>query len=187
VLKLLSLRLVTSLVALSGILSLGAYGTYSAFTDTTTDAGNSFGSGTVKITDDDAGSAIFSVAGLVPSATVQKCINVTNAGTVPFANVALSGTASGLLAPALNVVVDRGTGATGGSAGSCTGFSVAQAGIVTATLDAFPSLAAPVNDATGWGVGATKSYRISVTLDSLAGNVLQGKLANLDLAWTASS
>ena len=54
-----SFRLAASAAALSVIVGAGAYGTYSAFTDTTDNTGNTFAAGTIDITDDDAGTSMF--------------------------------------------------------------------------------------------------------------------------------
>jgi predicted ribosomally synthesized peptide with SipW-like signal peptide len=183
-----SFRLAASAAALSVIVGVGAYGTYSAFSDTTDNTGNTFAAGTIDITDDDGGTAMFTLSGMLPGQTATRCINVSNVGTSPFANVALSGAVGGTgLATSLTVVVDRGTGATGGAAFSCTGFTLVTANIVTGALSAFPTSAAPVNDATGWTPGAVKSYRFTVTLPSTAPQTAQGQNATLAVTWTASS
>jgi predicted ribosomally synthesized peptide with SipW-like signal peptide len=181
-------RLAASAAALSVIVGAGAYGTYSAFTDTTDNTGNTFAAGTIDITDDDAGTAMFTLTGMLPGSTATRCINVSNVGTSPFANVALSGAVGGTgLATALTAVVDRGTGAGGGATFSCTGFASVTANIVTGALSAFPTVAAPVNDAVGWAPAAVKSYRFTVTLPSTASQTAQGQTATLAVTWTASS
>jgi Camelysin metallo-endopeptidase len=181
--RILSLKVLASIAALSVFGAVGAWGTYSAFTDTTGSTGSTFSSGTVHITDDDAGSALFALTGMVPGVSSVKCINVTNAGDVPFSNVALSAATSGTLAGALQVTIDKGTGATGGA----SNFVQGTAGIVSGLLSALPSAGAPQNDAAAWNAGDTRSYRVTVKLDPLAANSFQGKTASLDLTWTASS
>lgn len=185
--RILSLRILLSVAALSVFGAVGAWGTYSAFTDTTGTSGSTFSSGTVRITDDDAGSSLFSLTGLIPGLVNIKCINVTNAGDVPFSNVALSASTTGTLGGALQVTIDKGTGATGGAAGSCTNFVQGTAGIVSGLLNALPTSGSPANDASTWNPGDVRSYRITVKVDPLAGNTFQGKTAGLDLTWTASS
>ena len=64
-----SLRLAASAAALSVIVGAGAYGTYSAFTDTTDNTGNTFAAGTIDITDDDAGTSMFTLTGMLPGTT----------------------------------------------------------------------------------------------------------------------
>jgi hypothetical protein len=185
--RILSLRVLASIAALSLFGAVGAWGTYSAFTDTTGTSGSTFSAGTVKITNDTAGSTLFSLTGLIPGFSLSKCINVTNAGDVPFSNVALSASATGVLGAALSVTIDKGTGATGGASSSCANFNQTSAGIVSGLLNALPTLAAPQNDNSTFNAGDTKSYRVTVKLDPLATNTYQGKTASLDLTWTASS
>jgi predicted ribosomally synthesized peptide with SipW-like signal peptide len=183
----LSLRVLASIAALSLFGAIGVWGTYSAFTDTTQSSGSTFSSGTVHITDDDAGSAMFALTGMVPGTTSAKCINVTNAGDVPFSSVALSAASSGALAGALQVTIDKGTGATGGASSSCASFSSTATGVVSGLLNALPTSAAPFDDSSSWAVSAVRSYRVTVKLDPLASGTYQGKTASLDLTWTASS
>ena len=185
--RILSLKVLASIASLSVFGAVGAWGTYSAFTDTTGTTGSTFSSGTVRIADDDAGSALFGLTGLIPGVSATKCINVTNAGDVPFSNVALGATATGALAGALQVTIDKGTGATGGAANSCANFAQGTAGLVTGLLNALPTVAAPHDDASAWNAGVTRSYRVTVKLDPAAANTFQGKTAGLDLTWTASS
>ncbi|WP_445148755.1 TasA family protein [Baekduia sp. Peel2402] len=185
--RILSLKVLASIASLSVFGAVGAWGTYSAFTDTTGTTGSTFSSGTVRVTDDDAGSALFGLTGLIPGVSATKCINVTNAGDVAFSNVALSATATGTLGGALQVVIDKGTGATGGASNSCTNFVQGTAGLITGLLNALPTVGSPQNDGSAWNPGDTRSYRVKVTLDPLAANSFQGKTAGLDLTWTASS
>ena len=90
-------------------------------------------------------------------------------------------------APPYWLWVHRGTGAGGGATASCTGFTSVTPNIVTGALSAFPTTAAPVNDATGWTLAAVKSYRFVVTLPSTAPQTAQGQNATLAVTWTASS
>lgn len=185
--RILTLRVLASIAALSVFGAVGAWGTYSAFTDTTSASGSTFSSGTVHITDDDAGTALFALTGLVPGASAVKCVNVTNSGDVPFSGVALSAAASGALAGALQVTIDKGTGAAGGASSSCASFVPTAAGLVSGLLNALPTAASPQDDNSAWPVGETRSYRVTVKLDPLALGTFQGKTASLDLTWTASS
>jgi hypothetical protein len=184
--QLLTARVLASVAAVASFGAFGAYGTYSAFTSTTQASGSEFAAGTVSITDDDAGNKLFQLTGMVPGTTETKCINVKNAGDVPFADVKLDVAATGDLAPALKVSVDRGSAATGGSALSCTNFVQSAGNIVNGLLSVLTGNS-PISDASGWTANATKSYRVTVTLDPLAGALYQGKTAQLNLTWTAST
>ncbi len=52
-----------------------------AFVATTTNEGNSFNAGSVTLTDDDAGNAMFEVTGMVPGEDVVECIEVSYEGS----------------------------------------------------------------------------------------------------------
>lgn len=181
-------RVIASVLALAVLVGVGVYGTYSAFTDTTDNNDNGFAAGTIDITDDDAGTAAFAVDGLRPGDSATRCINVLNAGSLTFSNVAFSGLPGGDgLADVLTVDVDRGSGATGGRTASCSGFAALDGDIVTGRLSAFPPLGRPVDDGADWVPGASKSYRVTVTLPPSATNSAQGRTATLELRWDASS
>ncbi len=74
--------LLTALIV--GVLgSLAAFGTYSAFTATTTNSGNSFAAGTVAIQDDSGlGSALVSLTNQGPGASVTKCLRIKYTGSL---------------------------------------------------------------------------------------------------------
>ncbi len=74
---LLSLLLVGALGAVAGI------GTFSAFSATTVNAGNTFDAGTVVINDNDANSAMYNITAAKPNDVVVRCIRVTYAGSLP--------------------------------------------------------------------------------------------------------
>ncbi len=52
-----------------------------AFTATTDNTGNAFNAATIALTDDDGGTAMFNVTGMVPGDTAEGCITVTYTGT----------------------------------------------------------------------------------------------------------
>nr|WHW29315.1 hypothetical protein [uncultured bacterium] len=103
-----------------------------AFSDTTANTGNTFASGSVIITDDDTGSAMFTASGMTPGTPVVNCITVTYSGSLVPADIRLYGTTSGALAPYLDTTIEVGTG---GSFNSCAGFSGAN--IYTGLLSDF--------------------------------------------------
>jgi len=155
---------------------VGVPATFSAFSGTTADPGNSFAAGTVTLADNDSGSAMLAMAGMQPGSSDTSCVTVTSTGTLPSL-VRLYGTTGGTgLDAFLNVVVTRGTGAAGFD--DCTGFTPdatdwigSGAGVVYAgTLAAFPDAwAAGVQDPRpsvpeAWTTGESHSYRFAVTL-----------------------
>ena len=154
-------------------------GTFSAFSSTTDNNGNTFAAGSVTIADNDAGSALYTVSNAKPGGSTASCILLTYSGTLD-ADVKLY-TSSSVNAFASNVdlTVEKGTGS--GAFPSCTGFS-AQSTIYSGTLANFAStknsyangiLAFP-GAQTKWGAGDTLVYRFTVTLNAATPNSAQG-------------
>lgn len=104
-----------------------------AFTSTTDNTANSFSSGSVVLTDDDTGSAMFTATAMTPGVPVVRCITLTYSGSLTPANIRMYGTSSGSLATYLNTTIEVGTG---GSFASCTGFTSTST-IYTGTLANF--------------------------------------------------
>ena len=110
---LLSLLLVGALGAVAGI------GTFSAFSATTVNAGNTFDAGTVAISDNDADSAMYTITDAAPGDVVSACIQVTYTGSLD-STVALYGSAVGAIGQYVDLTVEKGTGMAGFP--DCTGF-----------------------------------------------------------------
>ncbi|MGI9613916.1 MAG: hypothetical protein ACR2QO_13485 [Acidimicrobiales bacterium] len=94
-----------------------------AFTDNTVNTGSSFATNTVVLTDDDAGSALFTATGMTAGSSVVECIVVTYSGTQLPAPVRMFGTTTGGLDTYLDTTIEIGSG---GSFGSCAGFTPAS-------------------------------------------------------------
>lgn len=166
-----------------GLLASGALvwqASYAAFTATTDNTGNSWSTGTVVLADNDGGSALWTTAGLGPlehGSTDTSCITVSYSGNLA-ATIDLSATASGTLAPDLDVVIETGTGAQA----DCSDFTGGTA-LWSGTLDAMPAGLAALPDWTVTGPEA-KAYRITWTV---AGTAAQNETAAAALTWTATS
>jgi len=179
--------LVTALAALALVGMLVVRTTQAAFTAATSNEPNSFTAGTVVLTDDDEGEAMFEVAGMVPGDVVEHCIEVTYAGTVTgsVGEVRLySGGYTQLPGPAadsegldehLLLAVDLGTGASFGD--DCAGFEVIG-------LSGFVPLASFASSHFHYGSGvarwqpdvspSSRSYRFRFQLDPATPNSEQG-------------
>lgn len=192
--KLLATALVLGLIG-----AVAGFGTWSAFSSTTANEGNSFAAGTVTISDDDSDSAMFDLDGLrpgEPGPSGAKCIQVTYGGSLA-ANVRLyGGTTSGTLGPYLDVKVTRGTIVTP-SFPSCTGFTPDSTEYVSGqgngvvydgTLASFPSSYATgiEHPASTWSSGNAAVYHFEVTVQD--DNDAQGKNASgVSFTWEARS
>ncbi len=151
-----------------------------AFSDTTVNTANSFSTGSVVITDDDLGNALFTAASVSPGVPVVSCIEVSYEGSLVPADVRLYGSSSGVLAPYLDTTIEVGTG---GSFGSCAGF-VPSSTIYNNTLDNLPI---------GWGTGVpmftattnpeSRTLRFSVDVQNLP--AAQSQSASADFTFEA--
>jgi hypothetical protein len=167
-----------------------------AFTTTTRNAGNSWSTGSVFLTDDDLGAAAFTVENMVPGQTGQKCIVVTSNSDVPgtVRPYTQDLVASKGLEDRIMFDLEMGTG---GSFNDCSGFTPTENDIPEQSL---ASLAAANRDfntggsawETAGNPGETRSYRgtwrfdtTGMTQDEI--NALQGARVHIDLVWELQS
>lgn len=132
-------------------------------------------------------STAFSLTDVQPGDTTSRCVVVSNAGTLPFDAVGISALSTGALTSSLGVVVDIGSGATGGASGSCTGFTPSSTGVIDTTLDLFPNEGSPYLDTTNLAVGDARSYRFEILLDPLTPQSAQGAQAAFTFRLEGSS
>jgi hypothetical protein len=170
-----------------GLLSLmsGAV-TYAAFFSQTSNGsggggGNRVEAGTVDLTDNDSGAAMFTISNMLPtSPAVSSCITITYNGTLNSV-VSLYGSASGGLAPYLNLRVRAGN--SNRPFGDCTGFT-ASAVLYNGTLSAFPaafgSIMDPINP---WTTGTQHSYEFTFSMQNTPN--AQGLSTTAGFTWEA--
>jgi hypothetical protein len=168
---------------------------YSAYSSQTSNPTTNWSSGTVSLSDDDANAAMFTTAtNLKPGSTGTKCIVVTSAGSLA-STVKLYATTpvtTKALASSINLSITQGTG---GSFGSCTGFTAATTNpsVFSGTLDSFGTTA--TNYATGLGAWTTaggtatesRTYQVTYTLAATAPDTTQGGTAGVAFTWEAQN
>ncbi|GAB1645806.1 hypothetical protein KRMM14A1259_62290 [Krasilnikovia sp. MM14-A1259] len=159
-----------------------------AFTASTNNAADSWNAGTVALSDDDSGSAMFSANLLRPGSTGEKCIKLTYNGSLS-GNVKLySSAVSGALAPYIDLVIEEGTG---GDFGSCTGFAAAGGPTYTGTLASFGTTKTDFTSGVGTfaptGAGQIRTYHISYTVNASTPDSAQGATASATFNWQAAS
>lgn len=169
-----------------GIVTL--QGSKAAFTATTTNGVNNFTSGTVVLSDDDAGGVMFNLTNMAPGTTTTRCINVNYTGSLT-SDVRLYGVVGGSgLATYLDTVITVGTGAAGGAGFSCTGF-VSSGVLHNNTLANFGATNTNwTNGLTGFAGAtnpSTRSYQVSVTVQN--NNAAQGLDASATFTWEAQN
>jgi hypothetical protein len=191
----------------SGVLTLA--GSYAAFSSTTSNPTSNWSAGTVTLTDDDGGSAMFttsapgtgqtSAAGMKPGQSVVNCIKVTYSGSLP-STVKLYGSSITETSPGgtgmlsyLHVKVEEGTGGAFG----CSGFTGATTiwdtathpGVASDLLGVFPTTyAAGVSSGlASWTTSSTRTYRFTITLDNATPDTSQGATAAAVFNWQAQN
>ncbi|KQO60256.1 hypothetical protein [Curtobacterium sp. Leaf261] len=175
-------------VVASGLVVAGA--SYSAFSATTENAENAWRTGAVALTDDDAGTAMFDVAGVVPGQTGSNCITVTSTSSVESAVklYASDTTSTKSLGDHVQLEIEHGSG---GAFGSCDGFVAAGAPIWSGSLSAFAATATDFATGVGSWTPATgeeaTTYRVSYTLDAAAPNTVQDASATSTFTWESQN
>jgi hypothetical protein len=169
---------------------------YAAFSGTTTNGGNTWTAGTVKLTDSANGTAMLNAVGLKPGSNGTACIKLTYGGSLAAATKLYVATGDlttatpSSLAPYLTLKVDEGTGIDPG----CTDFAPTAndynpTSSTTATLSTFAAAANNFANGVGaWtpaGVGATKTYRFTWTVQD--DNAAQGLNATVKFTWEAQN
>lgn len=171
---------------------------YAAFTGTTRSSGNDWATGSVSLTDDDAGSARFQVANMTPGQTETKCIAVTANSSGPGvvkAYLVNPVTSPQGLENRVKMTVRAGTG---GTFADCTGFVANSTGNPIVADTSLANLALANNYAAGvggWTVAAgtqTRSYQFTWIFDTFGMtqaqiDQLQGARTGIDVQWELQS
>jgi hypothetical protein len=173
------------------------HASYAAFSATTSNAGNSWKAGTVHLSDDAAGTALFSTASanMKPGDTVVNCITVSYTGSLAAAVKLYGSVTAGSpdLGPALSLTVEQVTPAAGG----CSSLTATNT-VFNGTLEGGTK---PFTAYTNYGNGLattfaptaasatpqTAMFRFTVTLASTADNSLQGGSAQAAFTWEAQN
>jgi hypothetical protein len=183
--------LVSALVVgvLGGIAALGIFGVFSA---TTQNTGNELTAGTVAISDNDAGQAMFNVNGATPGDSWSRCIKVTYTGSLP-SDVHLNfGGTLGSLAQYLNARVEEGTASQADAFPQCDHFVNDQtlydgpvqggSGSFDTGLPTYPA------GQSAWNNGSSVVYRITASLSSSTPDAGQSQsTGNLTVFWDAQN
>jgi len=163
---------------------------YAAFSDTTTNEGNTWRAGTVQLADDGAGRALFTAANAKPGDGGTTCIAVTSSGTlasdVRLYAADVSGSAG--LADHLLLTIEQGSG---GGYGTCNGFA-AQSTVFDGRLAGFTgahssfATGAAAFSPTGAAAEA-RTYRFTWQFAGDAPNSVQGGTAATSFVWEAQN
>lgn len=177
-------QLLATLTILGAVGVLGGWATFSAFSATTSNAGNSFAAGTVEISDNDAGSYLYQESNKKPGDVVTKCIKVTYTGSLD-SSVKLYASAVGAVGEYIDLTVTPGTGSP--TFPGCTGFTADAGGaLYTGTLKGFADTYSSYTDgladnpgsSTAWVTNDAVVYQLTLTLqDNNAANGVSAALS----------
>jgi hypothetical protein len=187
-------RLLTAFIATGIIAVASGRVTFAAFSRTTQNPANSIGSGTVTISDNDAGTFMWNVTNQLPtSAAFVRCIRVTYTGSLPATVRLYTLTASSPLDQYLNVTVEKGSMPAATTFPNCTGFTSEATIFPTGSLQAFKTarngwangISAFPGAQTAWNAGDSLVYRVTVQLQNTF--AAEGLTGLVDLTWEAQN
>ncbi len=178
----------SAILAVLAAFLLAFQSTGAAFSATTDNAGNLFTAGTVTLTDNDSGVAMFNLTNMAPLDSSVGCIEVTYSGSLnPDVRVYASATAGDGLEAYLDLTIERGDG-------TCAAFGTATA-VWTNGTDG--DLGVFLGSATNYATGAdnwlptggapddTVPYRFTVALQD--NTLAQGKTVTVTFTWEAQN
>jgi predicted ribosomally synthesized peptide with SipW-like signal peptide len=168
-------KLLLSLLIVGITGSLVSFGVFAAFSATTSNSNNSFSAGSVSISDNDGGTALYSVSNTKPGDFAESCIQVTYTGTVgnsvKLYRSAFSGGTG--LDSYIDLAITKGTG----TAADCSDFS-GSTSVYSDTLTALGSTFAGgvsltnASSQASWSQNDAVTYRVRATLQD--DNAAQG-------------
>src|SRR5438105_4220562 len=165
-----------TLLVVGSVAIVGSLATFSAFSSTTSNDGNSFSTGTVTLSDNDSNTAMYTVNNAKPGDSATACITVTYGGSLG-ANVKLyTSSTIGSLGSHLTLTVTQGTG-TVSFGSSCTNFTPDSSGaqVYSGTLSNFASTYTGFSTglsltnssgSTAWATNDARVYKFQISLPS---------------------
>ena len=181
-------RIGAAILAVLAAFLLAFQATNAAFSAQTDNQSNQFAAGTVTLTDNDGGSALFTVTDMVPGQTEIGCIEVTYSGSLnPEVRTFGAVTGGDGLEAFLDLTIERGDG-------DCTTFGTSTAvwtngtdgdlGVFAATATNYAS-GVDAWQPTGGAPNDTVPYRFTVTLQD--DNGAQGLSSAVTFTWEAQN
>jgi predicted ribosomally synthesized peptide with SipW-like signal peptide len=156
-------------LAVGGLGAVAGLGTFSAFSATTTNSGNSITSGTVKIDQHTGYTTLYSASNKGPGQTTTGCVRVTYSGSLNASAVKLYASSGITNGSNYNLKIERGSGLTTlDNSMSCAGFTASSTAFDN-TLDQFPTSYSPSGiegkaSAATWAQNDTVDYRFTITV-----------------------
>lgn len=189
-------KILRTLVVLGVIACIAGAGVFSAFSSQTDNPGNSVTAGTVKLADNDAGGAAYTLNNAKPGDSQASCVQVTYTGTLDASVRLYTPSTIGALGPSVSLKIEPGSQASP-SFPSCTGFTPDAGGaLFEGTLSSFAGehnsfangLVDNPGSATKWATSDSVVYRVTATLSPSAPDSSQGQSTGTHiLRWEAQN
>ena len=181
-------RVSAALLAVIAAALLAFQSTGAAFSATTENAGNAFAAGTVTISDNDAGTAMFNLTNMKPGDSSVGCIEVTYSGSLdPQVRTYGAATAGDGLEDYLDLTIERGDGtcaAFGTSTAVWTNGSDGDLGVFLGAATDYAS-GSDSWQPTGGAPDDTVPYRYTIALQD--NTLAQGKTVTVTFTWEAQN
>jgi len=163
-------------------------GSEAAFTAETFNAGNNWQAGSVTLSNDGTGGAMFSIGHLVPGDTGEHCIVVTATGETGIVKTYTQDNVSDGLQNNITMKIEQGTG---GSFGDCTNFVPAATHDTQPLATLFADHASYATGILPWTTSTateTKTYKFTWTFDTgtlteAQVNALEGQSVRTTIEW----
>jgi hypothetical protein len=176
-------RIAASLLAIGLATSVAVIGSTASWTAQTQNAGNSVTAGTLDLTNDRNGTALFEATGVKPGESGATTVTLKNAGSTPIAvTLTQDQVVNGFAASSMKLQIHDSARNwcyyPTSAAGACSGYGTwSDAAKLT-------SLALPATDGSAkWAAGETHAFRVGWKLDTSSPNSDQGKTASFRLVW----
>jgi len=166
-------KVLRTLGVLGVVAALAATGVFSAFSSQTDSPGNVVTAGTVTLSDNDGGSALYSLPAAKPGDSATSCIEVAYGGTLDSTVKLYTTGAIGDLGEHVELEIEPGTQASP-SFPSCNGFTPDAGGaLFDGTLDDFAAAHSsyangladnPGTSVSAWTTDDSVVYRVTATL-----------------------
>ena len=190
-----SRRILATFGVLGAIGALATVGTYSLFTDSVVAGPQTIASGTLDIAlgSGQPNRLTVGATNVAPGDTIQRAVDITNAGTIDFASASLTtnATATSLLdtdaTNGLQMVVDKCSAAwTETPVGA--GFTYTCPGTTSSVIAsrAVIGSALPLGALASLTAGGTDHLRVTLTLPASADNTFQGKSSTIQYTFNAT-
>jgi predicted ribosomally synthesized peptide with SipW-like signal peptide len=190
-------KILRTLGVLGIVAALAATGVFSAFSSQTDNPDNVVTAGTVALSDNDGGSALYAMTAAKPGDSTTSCIRVAYTGSLAATVKLYTPSTIGSLGQYVNLSIQPGSQASP-TFPSCTGFTPdAGAALFDGTLASFASthnsfangLADnPGTSATAWATNDAVVYRVTATLSASAPDAAQAATTGSHiLRWEAQN